>query len=153
MVTQIETCMKCEYNAEDCIRDFLMIPWHLWIHANQVPPTYIYKKKTCEMQINSKKQNQKTVAIDFYFVFFFHSLFVQEGLQVLATQALPDNEDTEQVWLWMVSNCLTSFSNMVMLLLLLRTVLGKLPPPPKNFNLTPVTTTYSGERSSDCAEQ
>lgn len=32
------------------------------------------------------------------FIFiFFHSLFVQEGLQVLATQALPDNEDTEQV--------------------------------------------------------
>lgn len=150
MVTQIEMCIKCEYNAEDCIRDSLMIPWHLWIHANQVPPI----KDTYEMQINSKKI--KNCSQWFYFVYlfvFFYSLFVHEGLQVLATQAFPDNEDREQVitWLWMVSNCLTSFSNIVMLLL--RTVLGKRPPPPKSFNLTPVITTYYSARSSDCAEQ
>lgn len=32
-----------------------------------------------------------------FILYFFHSLFVQECLQVLATQAFPENEDADQM--------------------------------------------------------
>lgn len=69
MVLQIDACLKCEYNAEDCIQVVLMIPWCLWIHANQAPPVNDTFQNEHKLQ-KPVAHNLCSVYIMFYFTHF-----------------------------------------------------------------------------------